>query len=629
MKQQPYYKDFKEYIELNYDEKLSKVIKKYVNENKDSVKTNYITTIIRTSYSEHKIMGVYFQEDKGIDNIKFSLAVLAYVEVYGRAGKYKNSNYDTERAEMWMRIDCTAILNNGLHNVQIIDYRDYSRKQYNANTTLSKYLLRYFSVVELDDIAEDFLNEYCPDALLHPMPLPVFDIVKKMNLKLYYAPLTDSIFGRTYFNDAEEKVYNEKGYSEDKKIEAGTVLLNRHSSFMDTIGNEETTIIHECIHWKYHKKFFELQYLLNPNKKSVSCKQVDTFINKSIEEAYDWMEWQANALSLSILLPKKTVEKVLSELKEKNVPNQIILEQLSKKFNVNQSIMRLRLIKLGYKEYIGIDNIIDNKKIKLYSFTPSSISDNQTYTIDFKDAVILYVSNKKIKELATERKIVYSDGFYVLNDKKYVNNINGINRLTDYAINHIDECCLLFDIKYLFKNKYGKEFYSYCYLCRESSNNVSYRCYNSDNPQNEKIELLAEDMRIYGEEIDDANEIIRKFNADDVDFSSAFKILVDFYGFKSHADIAKLIGQSETTVRNYLQGKSRPSKLESVLAICAGLKLYPTVSAILIEKSGFSLGAKKLEVRNCYDFLINQCYREGLENWNIRLKIANIDETIP
>ena len=49
----------------------------------------------------------------------------------------------------------------------------------------------------LDDYASKFLTKYCKEALLEPMPLPVEDIIQKMQLTVQEIELSENldIFG--------------------------------------------------------------------------------------------------------------------------------------------------------------------------------------------------------------------------------------------------------------------------------------------------------------------------------------------------------------------------------------------------------------------------------------------------
>jgi len=293
---------FKEYFEKKYENQIESIAKKYVYNNRERFHTNYIPNPTSCYYAEQNVMGISFKDSNIKNEIFFHLSVIVYVQIKGRAGKYSNNSYDEDTAEEWIGISCSAILDNGLTNVKFLDVDRYSKQLFNKEKTLSKYLVPYFYSTDLDNRAENFLKKYCEKALMTAMPLPVLEIVEKMGLNIYYAPLTDSIFGRTYFADSNEQVYNPNDVLETKVIKKGSILINCSVSFMNSVGSENNTIIHECIHWEYHKKFFELQHLLNPEEKSMSCMEVDNFIKGGkITEEIEWME-MAQQMPILLLL---------------------------------------------------------------------------------------------------------------------------------------------------------------------------------------------------------------------------------------------------------------------------------------------------------------------------------------
>lgn len=422
-----------------------------------------------------------------------------------------------------------------------------------------------------------------------------------------------------------------------EKISKGTILINRDTTFMQSLGGVNNTIIHECVHWEFHKKFFELQHILNPEIKNTFCETVDYFLKGGIlSEEFEWMEWQANALALRILLPSKTTKQkfdlVLKSLMD-HFPNyksteiyELALNQVADFFHVTLSALKVRLIQLGYKGIIGINNYIDNQRKESYFVNKKSIEFGQTYRIDFIDSVIASVFNPKLKSLIDQNKIVYADGFYSLNDPKYVKvDQNGKVVLTDYALEHVDECCLVFDVKGNFKSNFDKTFYSLCYLCRDASSNNISTYLNSNVPQNQKILSIAEDMRLVDQETNDTRKIKKRMEGT---FAAALKGIINYYGFESNSKVAELVGLTEGTIRNYLNGTTTPS-LKCVIAICGGLRLPPDVSFALVEKAGHTLGKRGLEIDFIYMYLIRCCYREGLASWNKRIQIKYPDETLP
>ena len=302
------------------------------------------------------------------------------------------------------------------------------------------------------------------------------------------------------------------------------------------------------------------------------------------------------------------------------------LFQVAEFFHVTFSALKVRLIQLGYKGIIGINNYIDNQRKESYFVNKKSIEFGQTYRIDFIDSVIASVFNPKLKSLIDQNKIVYADGFYSLNDPKYVKvDQNGKVVLTDYALEHVDECCLVFDVKGNFKSNFDKTFYSLCYLCRDASSNNISTYLNFNVSQNQKILSIAEDMRLVDQETNDTRKIKKRMEGT---FADALKGIINYYGFESNTKVADLVGLTEGTIRNYLNGTTTPS-LKCVIAICGGLRLPPDVSFALVEKAGHTLGKRGLEIDSIYKHLIRCCYREGLASWNKRIQIKYPDETLP
>lgn len=98
-----------------------------------------------------------------------------------------------------------------------------------------------------------------------------------MCLSVHYAPLPDGVFGRTYFNNATVDIYDRDRNVVSADIEEGTILVDPDVFFMRNIGSVNNTIIHECVHWDKHYKFFELQKLINPELTSISCAVVEEY----------------------------------------------------------------------------------------------------------------------------------------------------------------------------------------------------------------------------------------------------------------------------------------------------------------------------------------------------------------
>ena len=61
---------------------------------------------------------------------------------------------------------------------------------------------------------------------------------------------------------------------------------------------------------------------------------------------------------------------------------------------------------------------------------------------------------------ASQKKFVYVEGHVCLDDEKYIIHSEGRVKLTQYALSHMDECCLAFDKGYSYQSKYqGQKYY--------------------------------------------------------------------------------------------------------------------------------------------------------------------------
>lgn len=632
------FRTFKDYIEHNYYDKIVSICKGYVFHNKPKFSTNYIPSPNYVAYSDFDLMGINFKDTGNSDQISFYLAIIVYAEIKGYGGKYKNRNYDEDSASTWIGIPCTAILRNGITNVSFGQVEDYSKQRFDKNKTLTKHLVPYFYTDELENRAEMFLRKYYPQALAEPISLPVDEIIKKMNLKICYSPLTDSIFGRTYFADSEEMIYDQRGNLVKSVVKKGTIMMNHNVSFMESVGNENNTKIHECVHWEYHKKFFELQLLLNPENKAMSCTTVDKYIKQgTLAEEIEWMEWQANQLAPRILMPERTTKQkfreILKEVKtqfptiKKSQLYEYALNQAANFFDVTPSAMKVRLFQLGFKEVGGSNSFVDKKPRLAYSYESESIKEEQTYRIDFIDSVIIRICNLHIRPYLEDKKIVYADGFFAINDPKYVTkDSTGKTVLTEYAREHVDECCLVFNIVRNFKTKLDGSYYSMCYLCRNASADGNVRTeLNVAENQNKRVLGIAGPMELAIDEEMEAFELVKQMNGT---FAEAFEVWFQHEGFRSNDACAKPAKLHESSVRNYRTGKEEP-KLKNLLAICGAHKVYPRITKKLLACAGYTLGQRYNELEYIYLFLVEQCFGEGLDSWNKRLNDYKKGECLP
>ena len=259
-------KTFESYLQDTQYNAIFAALKSYIYKNRQrlNLSTRIVPDPDYPELDDIHVMGVTFKEGEG-DCICFRAAVQTDVILRGKGHR----DYEEDMVTPWFTVAFSGILHNGLSNVRILGVDDYSRERFDKEDALTKYLVPYVYAKDLDEHATKFLEKYCPRALKTAMPLPLDEILEAMQLKRFEAPLPDNIFGQTFFSPAHVQIIDERtGEVVEMDIEPGTILINPNVVFMRNIGSNNNTIIHECVHWDKHHKFFELQQLLNPGHNS-------------------------------------------------------------------------------------------------------------------------------------------------------------------------------------------------------------------------------------------------------------------------------------------------------------------------------------------------------------------------
>jgi hypothetical protein len=402
------------------------------------------------------------------------------LNLFLKKGGDKSNDYAEDSQNRNFIVTCSCVLDDGIRNLKILNTDEKDRHPYSYKEALSEFLIPYIPTEDLDKRAEEFLKKYYPEALKTPMALPLDDLLRRMNVIAYQAPLKNGVFGKSFFSPSKEKVYNGDNEVVEIDIPKRTILVNPDVCFLRNIGSYNNTIIHECVHLEYHHKFFEIQKMIDDKKKAIACKQgkLPAELNSTYKKAFDLMEWQASSLAPRILMPAKMVYvRFQEEWKtiSADYPNalkgrimELVIERLADFFKVSKQAAKIRLIEIGVDNAAGTSNYINGKYYPSFYFKSHSLEKNQTYVIDFLDAVIQIRTNPKLRELSRQGKLAYANGMVVLNQKKYVSlDENGETVLTEYALEHVDECAFIFSKNPGKSNGvYNSYIESVCFLCR-------------------------------------------------------------------------------------------------------------------------------------------------------------------
>ena len=467
-------RSFTEYVTHTFDNQFWKASEDWYEENKDSVEVDEsILHKIGDLDIERVTVKYVWVEDRPDMRIQFDVAV--EVEFSVAEGDY---HFDNDyQGKDWLMISCEGNLDKDLKDFTITDVNHYDGKS-RRHDPLSDALVPYIRKTELDRVSEEILQKYCPKALLQPMAVDPYELAEKMGLtvRMEYITKDGSIFGRTFFYDCDAELYNpdtDEMYT--VPIKAGTIIVDKKAYFMYAVGASHNTIVHECVHWEKHKKPIALARLYNNSLSSIGCEVVGG-IAENTKDSLDWMEWQANSLAPKIQMPKDMFKKYVDglitkyrrETKEYDIIDLIepIITDVSTTFGVSKTAAKIRLLEIGRTEAQGAFIYVDGEHIPPHK--PSvPLEVNQTYSIGAQDAAIQAIMDQKLNAVLGSGKYQYVESHYVLNHSRYLEyGIFGNIHLTHYARNHMDECCILFDLS--IKNKVGQKYHSECFLNREN-----------------------------------------------------------------------------------------------------------------------------------------------------------------
>lgn len=218
---------------------------------------------------------------------------------------------------------------------------------------------------EIDLIAEALVYDFCPEVLSDPKPVDVdafCESYMKLHLDYQYLSNNGVYLGMTVFDDTDKVVVYDPVLrrAEYTSVKAGTVIIdntlletNQEHRYRFTMGHEAAG------HAVLHKPYFD-QIKNRKEAPMIQCRMDSN--KKKDPRAYtdiDWMEWQADKMSSSFLMPKTSVQKVAERIKEEMKGNWgyyvsfCLVQEVSKVFNVSQvaAILRLKTLELIPKEF--------------------------------------------------------------------------------------------------------------------------------------------------------------------------------------------------------------------------------------------------------------------------------------
>lgn len=618
---------FDKYIFDTYHEQIVKTVKGFIFNNKDNTDLSTYMVPEPNGFIEFDNFELYKINYEIINNCELNLEIIVIADVIVR--QYIKGEMEVDTKTKFVSVYAEVELDAGIKNFRIYN-TEFKSDQYknSRNLKLSKDWVPYIRKKDFDDIAEKFLRKYYPQALTQPTPVPVETIVSEMGLSIHQEKLTidNSVFGKMVFKDTDVEVIEDEQLV-SKHFNKGSILVDKDVVFKRNVGSYNNTVIHECVHWELYKVFHEVKMVLDKDHSQVSSWTEENLADSSMWTSLDWMEWQANGIAPRILMPKvqtrikirelfQTLTLVNPDISRSELVQEVV-DNLATFFEVSRQAAKIRMIDLGFKEANGVYNYLDDRYMHNFAFELEAFDKGSSYTITSNDLCFEYCFNESFRQIIDRNMFIYVDNHLCLKDKKFIYMTKDGPIMTDYAYEHMDECCLIFKVKSKNFTSISNETYYDYVLNRGVTKESEIKADFVDILQNPSLmdQLPPLDMMKLGKKI---SELLKELP---FEFSGTLR---------SHRKrknctqpfLAKLVGITERTLRDYETLEDNLPRLELTLSFCFALKLRPELSDDMIKKAGHQLTISP--PHQVYKMLLSTSYYKPLSEINSILQAAKM-----
>ena len=523
--------------------------------------------------------------------------------------------------ERWLKIHCQVTLGIDMSGFRIMSVGNCEPQEESDNDRLSGELVPIISREQFEDEAEKFLTRYCPEALEKPMRVPIETIASDMKLQVIEdIPLSDDLtyFGTIIFDNGN--VLDKHRKITIRNAKRGTIYLDPRVSYERSVGTTCTTLAHECFHWHRHQPYHVLMKMIGADDnlgKAIQCQIAANSMDSDKWKAVDWMEWQAKGVAPRILMPAKPTRLKADQLlavyggadDASIAAYENVIDELAELFDVSRQAAKVRLMDLRYSKAEGAYPFVDGQYVRGYSFEAGALDKNQTFTIPYADLFKAYCFDREFKKLIDSGQFIFADRHLVLNNEKYIaRDQSGNATLSEYALSHMDECCVVFSKGYSYQSKYqGARYYTqFMRNAAPVENQVEY-----------SFELNAHNKTLL-EQIKNAkrrSEAMRRYPG------SFAETLVALQKERklSNKQLADRSLVGEKTIQRLRNDEEYPTSVQTVLALCLGLKLPLPEAETFLGKTDFKLNSMKGE-GYVYQCVLGACAENSIYEINEMLK---------
>lgn len=257
------------------------------------------------------------------------------------------------------------------------------------------------------------------------------------------------------------------------KFNRPTILLDPY--VCTTESKEREAISHECFHLEDHCRFYLLQNHQRTHIESFNMTEqeydeyeadMEDYAERQLTELrsgdrskwdeFEWVEWQANKGAVRKLMPRCLVRKRAAELYAKYRAlypfksdveiTSYVVSELALDLHASKEMTKIRMTEVGYDIARGSSLFVGGRYVQPHRTSSGVISRNITYAISDMDAARLYVEDEKFRSTLLTGRFVFVDSFFCIDSPAYIIEKDGVKHLNEWALTHIDKCCLSFQV---------------------------------------------------------------------------------------------------------------------------------------------------------------------------------------
>ena len=286
-------------------------------------------------------------------------------------------------------------------------------KGFRLKSILPDDLIPVISKKELDAIAVRMINVLYPRVSKYADPISINQVVRRLRLSVQdvHFDSDEDLLAKIFFEDASTIIVDTNTQIKHIiPVSAGTILVNTP---IDKIPDEHirnNTIMHEVVHWLLHRPAFLLAKLWNRECAAIACRRPGGYSSSRQWTAIDRMEWQANSLAPRMLMPDWATRFIADGWQRRYsrlsplLRMERTIDHLSMHFNVSRQLAKIRMVELGYED----------------AKTAFSYYDKRKHTISFKNATRELARNKSFLDALETGIYAYVDNCFVIRDSKYL-----------------------------------------------------------------------------------------------------------------------------------------------------------------------------------------------------------------